>query len=51
MDYIDSNPNVVTEFSEWLTGVHEVVNEASNTVVEEESAKKRFAKRKSLKVS
>jgi hypothetical protein len=46
MDYIDSNPNVVTEFSEWLTGVHEVVNEASNTVVEEESAKKKIRKTK-----
>ena len=41
MDYIDSNPDVVTEFSEWLTGVHEVVNEASNKIVNEEDSKKK----------
>ena len=41
MDYIDSNPSVVTEFSEWLTGVHEVVNEASNKIVNEEDSKKK----------
>lgn len=41
MDYIDSNPGVVTEFSEWLTGVHEVVNEASNKIVNEEDSKKK----------
>lgn len=46
MDYIDSNPGVVTEFSEWLTGVHEVVNEASNKIVEEDTAKKKTRKTK-----
>lgn len=45
MDYIDSNPNVVTEFSEWLTGVHDVVNDASNKLTDTEDSKKKTTRK------
>ena len=41
LDYIDANPNVVTEFSEWMAGSNAVVEEASNNNVEKEDAKKK----------
>lgn len=49
IDYIDENPEIVTEFSNWLTGVHEVINEASNTDIEEDKdvKKKRTKTKKS----
>ena len=40
-DFIDENPNVVTEFSEWMAGSNAVVEEASNNNVEKDDAKKK----------
>ena len=45
MDYIDANPTVVTEFSDWLTGTHEVINEASNKLIEDEGSKKKTTRK------
>ena len=41
LDFIDANPNVVTEFSEWMAGSNAVVEEASNNNVEKEDVKKK----------
>lgn len=41
MDYIDENPNVVTEFSDWMMKTNGIINEASNTLVDEDSSKKK----------
>ena len=41
LDFIDANPNVVTEFSEWMAGSNAVVEEASNNNVEKDDAKKK----------
>ena len=41
LDFIDENPNVVTEFSEWMAGSNAVVEEASNSNVEKDDAKKK----------
>lgn len=41
LDFIDANPNVVTEFSEWMAGSNAVVEEASNDNVEKDDAKKK----------
>ena len=41
LDFIDENPNIVTEFSEWVAGSNAVVEEASNNNVEKDDAKKK----------
>ena len=41
LDFIDENPNIVTEFSEWMAGSNAVVDEASNSNVEKDDAKKK----------
>ena len=41
LDFIDENPNIVTEFSEWMAGSNAVVEEASNSNVEKDDAKKK----------
>lgn len=45
MDYIDENPDVVTQFSLWLAQSHEVINEASNKL-EDDTKKKTVRKTK-----
>ena len=45
LDFIDENPNVVTEFSEWMAGSNAVVEEASNNNVEKEDAKKKTTRK------
>lgn len=47
LDYIDSNPDVVTQFSEWLTKGNAIVGEVSNNNIEKEDSKKKKAKKKS----
>jgi hypothetical protein len=42
LDYVDDNPNVVTEFSEWLIGSNAVIEEASNNNVEKDDSKKKM---------
>lgn len=46
IDYIDEHPEVVTTFSQWIVDSNTVINEASNKLVEEESAKKKTRKTK-----
>lgn len=46
LDFIDENPTVVTQFSEWMTGVNGVVEEASNTHMDEGDAKKKTNRKK-----
>ena len=41
LDFVDENPTIVTEFSEWLTGSNAVIEEASNNNVEKEDSKKK----------
>lgn len=41
LDFIDENPNVVTEFSEWMAESNAVVEEASNDNVDKDDAKKK----------
>ena len=45
MDYIDENPDVVTQFSLWLAQSHEFINEASNKL-EDDTKKKTVRKTK-----
>ena len=45
LDFIDANPNVVTEFSEWMAGSNAVVEEASNNNVEKEDVKKKTSRK------
>ena len=45
LDFIDENPNVVTEFSEWMAGSNAVVEEASNNNVEKEDTKKKTSRK------
>ena len=45
LDFIDENPNVVTEFSEWMAGSNAVVEEASNNDVEKEDIKKKTSRK------
>ena len=45
LDFIDENPNVVTEFSEWMAGSNAVVEEASNNNVEKDDAKKKTSRK------
>ena len=45
LDFIDANPNVVTEFSEWMAGSNAVVEEASNNNVEKDDAKKKTSRK------
>ena len=45
LDYIDANPNIVTEFSEWMAGSNAVVEEASNSNVEKDDAKKKTSRK------
>ena len=45
LDFIDENPNVVTEFSQWMTGSNAVVEEASNNNVEKEDTKKKISRK------
>ena len=45
LDFIDENPNVVTEFSEWMAGSNAVVEEASNSNVEKDDAKKKTSRK------
>lgn len=48
MDYIDENPTMVTEFSQWLMKSNEIIAEASNDNLElEDTAKKKTKKKKS----
>ena len=44
LDFIDENPNVVTEFSEWMAGSNAVVEDASNSNVEKDDAKKKTSR-------
>jgi hypothetical protein len=46
LDYVDENPDVVTEFSEWLIGGNAVIEEASNNNVEKDDSKKKTKKKK-----
>lgn len=41
LDFIDENPNIVAEFSEWMTGNNAVVEEASNTHMGDGDTKKK----------
>ena len=41
LDFIDENPNVVTEFSEWMAESNAVVEEASNDNVDKDDTKKK----------
>ena len=45
LDFIDENPNIVTEFSEWMAGSNAVVEEASNNNVEKEDVKKKTSRK------
>lgn len=45
LDFIDANPNVVTEFSEWMAGSNAVVEEASNNNVDKEDVKKKTSRK------
>lgn len=40
LDYVDENPTIVTEFSEWLVGSNAVIEDASNHSEDKESKKK-----------
>lgn len=46
LDFIDENPNIVAEFSEWMTGNNAVVEEASNTHMDEGDTKKKTTRKK-----
>lgn len=41
LDFVDENPTIVTEFSEWLTGSNAVIEEVSSNNVEKEDSKKK----------
>lgn len=41
LDYIDANPDMVTKFTEWMSGTNEVVNNASNNSVLDDDSKKK----------
>ena len=45
LDFIDENPNIVTEFSEWIAGSNAVVEEASNSNVDKDDAKKKTSRK------
>ena len=40
----DENPNIVPEFSAWMAGSNAVVEEASNSNVEKDDAKKKTSR-------
>lgn len=46
LDFIDENPNIVTEFSQWMTGSNAVVEEASNTHMDEADIKKKTSRKR-----
>ena len=45
LDFIDENPNIVIEFSEWMAGSNAVVEEASNNNVEKDDVKKKTSRK------
>lgn len=45
MDYIDEHAEVVTQFSQWLMQSHSIINEASNTSIEDDKNPKKKTKR------
>ena len=45
LDFIDENPNVVIEFSQWMAGSNAVIEEVSNNNVEKEDAKKKTSRK------
>lgn len=47
MDFVDSDPLIVTQFAEWITKTNDVISEASNPTIEKEDTKKKTIRRKS----
>lgn len=45
LDYVDGNPDVVTQFSDWMIKGNEIIEEATNDTVEKGESKKKTRKK------